>query len=97
MNPEITLTEAVEWTTEWRSSSAYTAMGIKAFAFSASDILNLIETQNPDKVRFYLGKNNDGYQLFCVGVDGDGKDMTDLIYDLNAPCPTTCDQTSPLV
>lgn len=98
MNPEITLPKAIEWTRNWRNSEAYANMGIKAFAFKTEDLKALIDTQQPDMVRFYLGINSEGqYQLIYVGVDTNGNDMLNVIHDFSFPCPSTCPPNSPLL
>lgn len=66
--------------------------------------------QRPIKeVRVYFGIKDDGKEgLILVGVDKDGKDIITLppkfegdaddsgTYDFTKPCPSTCDETSPL-
>ena len=62
------------------------------------------------QIRVYFGIKDDGKEgLILVGVDKDGKDITTLpptpgraeddnsgTYDFTKPCPSTCDETSPL-
>lgn len=47
-------------------------------------------------LRIYMGLNDDGDQcLVIVGVDGNGKDLTDnKILEYGTPCPDHCDNSS---
>jgi hypothetical protein len=95
----ITLAQAQAWATKWRSNPANT---VKAFLIPENDVTQLLQEPGIANIRAYLGVDEQGTQkLMLVGVNGDGRDMISdadgqNIYDFTLPCPSNCDETSPL-
>jgi hypothetical protein len=95
----ITLTQAQAWATKWRSNPANK---VKAHLIPEVDITQLLAEPGITNVRAYIGIDDTGmHKLMLVGVDANGKDMINdatgqYIYDFTMPCPTTCDENSPL-
>lgn len=92
----ITLSEAQGYVTAFKKNFP---KEIKAL-FVGSNLVNQILSQ-PDciGIRIYNGYNSSEDRLshVLVGVDSNGKDLTDgVIVDRMVPCPTMCDITSPL-
>lgn len=95
----ITLQQAQEWATRWRSDSKNT---VKAYLIPNIDIVQLLDEKSTFDIRAYIGIDENGInRLMLVGVDVDGNDLIDdangkHIYDFTKPCPSTCDVHSPL-
>lgn len=95
----ITLKQAQEWASKWRSNPENT---VKAHLIPEVDITELLAEPGVEAVRAYIGiDENDVNKLMLVAVDADGNDMIDAskgqyIYDFTKPCPDTCDIKSPL-
>lgn len=95
----ITLQQAQEWATTWRSNPSNT---VKAHLIPNLDITQLLNETNVVDVRAYIGVDENGInKLMLVGVDINGNDLIDdtnkqYIYDFTKPCPSTCDVDSPL-
>jgi hypothetical protein len=95
----ITLQQAQEWATTWRSDPSNT---VKAHLIPNVDITQLLNEESVVDVRAYIGVDENGVnKLMLVGVDIDGNDLIDdankqYIYDFTKPCPNTCDVDSPL-
>ena len=95
----ITLKQAQEWATTWRSNPLNT---VKAHLIPNVDIKELLNENNVVDVRAYIGVDEKGVnKLMLVGVDINGNDLIndtngDYIYDFTKPCPSTCDIESPL-
>ncbi|MEL1248478.1 hypothetical protein [Flavobacterium helocola] len=94
----ITLDEAKEWTTSWRTNPPKDLA--KGHLIPGEALSELLATEGVVNVRAYMGVDEKGTQkLVFVGVDADGKDLIDdnhLIYDKSTPCPSVCDTSSPL-
>ena len=94
----ITLDEAKEWATSWRTNPPKDLA--KGHLIPGEALSELLETEGVVNVRAYMGVDTTGTQkLMFVGVNNDGKDLIDanhLIYDNTQPCPKNCDPTSPL-
>ena len=97
-NYTITLDEAKEWTSSWRTNPPKDLA--KGHLIPGDALRELLATDGVVDVRAYMGVDTTGTQkLMFVGVDANGKDMIDdnnLIYDTTKPCPPNCDPTSPL-
>lgn len=83
----------------------------KAFNIPKIDLQEVLAEKGVEGVRAYLGVDEKGVEkLMFVGVDAKGKDMIRFaknsalkgdfededIYDFTDPCPSTCDENSPL-
>jgi len=81
-----------------------------AYTADIADI-NAILAHNPAKLRVYFGYNSDSptpqsegfpMKIMFVGVNSQGQDIISTtgtpcgIYDNFNPCPTTCDNASPI-
>ncbi|UGS22923.1 hypothetical protein [Flavobacterium channae] len=97
-NYTITLDEAKEWTSSWRTNPPKDLA--KGHLIPGDALRELLATDGVVDVRAYMGVDSTGTQkLMFVGVDVNGNDMIDnnnLIYDSTKPCPPNCDPTSPL-
>jgi len=107
----ISLKTAMEWTKKWRDKeSTYNKYHeCKAFNIPKVDLQEVLAEKGVASVRAYLGVDeNNVEKLMIVGVDEKGKDMITLtkdnslkgddgdIWDFTEPCPTNCDESSPL-
>lgn len=94
----ITLDEAKDWTTSWRTNPPKDLA--KGHLIPGDALRELLAADGVVDVRAYMGVDSTGTQkLMFVGVDANGNDMIDnnnLIYDNTEPCPKNCDPTSPL-
>ncbi len=73
--------------------------GVKAFAFGAEHVQDVLNQEGCVGIRIYNGYNEeeDCPNIVVVGVDAEGKDMTGgKIFDRGIRCPDMCDITSPL-
>lgn len=71
----------------------------KAFAFGANHVQDVLNQEGCVGIRIYNGYNEeeDCPNIVVVGVDAEGKDMTDgKIFDRGFRCPDMCDIASPL-
>ena len=97
-NYTITLDEAKEWTSSWRTNPPKDLA--KGHLIPGGALSELLATNGVVDVRAYMGVDETGTQkLMFVGVDANGKDLIDanhLIYDKTEPCPKCCDPSSPL-
>lgn len=95
----ITLQQAQQWATKWRSNPANT---VKAHLIPEIDITQLLAEEGVANVRAYIGIDENGTnKLMLVAVNADGNDMINedlgqFIYDFTKPCPSICDVDSPL-
>ena len=109
---KITLQEAINWTTNWRSAPSTSA---RAFLIPIQDLQGAIaeiqgQTDSP-MARAYLGIDNGVEKLVIVGTQKDRNGVyVDLlptageaagtgansIWDFSQPCPPECDPNSPL-
>ena len=105
----IPLATAQEWAKTWRKleGNYNKHHELKAFFIPGIDFEEMKKEIGAVDVRGYLGVGDDGSgdgiveHLMLVGVDAQGNDMIDEsegwhIYDFTRPCPTTCDENSPL-
>lgn len=91
----ITLSDAEAWAHSWQTNPPKNLA--KAHLIPLEVLTELLAIPDVTGVRSYMGVDSSGTQrLMFVGVDGDGKDMTDTIYSGTEPCPSTCDTSSPL-
>lgn len=95
----ITLAQAMDWAKRWRADEKNKVIGHRIPKESMTDLL---KEDLVDGARVYMGIDEDGmHKLMFVAVDKEERDLLDAnaqhyIYDFTAPCPTTCDITSPL-
>ena len=96
MGEFISLETASEWTSRFRT--VVPAGSIIASAVSKSIIIDILQQEGCEGIRFYYGINDDNTQvLIAVGVDSNGDDLyKGLIADRFNHCPTNCSSPSPL-
>ena len=73
---------------------------IKCFYLGANKIQDILDQEGCIGIRTYMAfdKDTNTQNLVMVGVNEDCEDMTDgLIADKMMPCPSQCDNNSPLV
>lgn len=91
---DITLQEAIDYTTAWRGEHGSL---IKAFKIDKAEIDEIFAAdESAVGIRAYLGLDGSAPKLVLVGVDSEGKDILTKICDHCAPCPDACDSTSVL-
>jgi hypothetical protein len=88
----IPLSEAAEQTKRHRDSM------IKGGLFLRQEVDELLAQPGCSGLRFYYGRNQAGADtLILVGVDQNGKDITDgVLLDIHFPCPPVCDDNNAL-
>lgn len=97
----ISLEEAQARAVRWRSKSVE-GNEFKGSLISKDDLKGLISEIGENGVRAYNGINDLGdFKLMIVAVDKNGNDLIDedkglYIYDFTKPCPSDCDNNSPL-
>jgi hypothetical protein len=72
---------------------------IKGLFVGVNHVNDILSQQGCIGIRIYHGysENHDRLSHVLVGVDENGNDMTNgLIVDRMVPCPTMCDNNSPL-
>jgi len=85
----ISLPQAIQWTTNFRSTNAN---AVKAHFFGEVIINQILSQPGCIGLRLYnaIDDNNEP-KILLVGVDANGDDMTnDTIADFSAPCPSQC-------
>lgn len=94
--------------TNWKNYCIDKSLSNRVMAINIprASLTPLLSMDTVVSIRAYIGLPNSstmaGMHLFIVGVDSNGKDIIEdddkqsLIMDFNAPCPLTCDLTSPL-
>ncbi|MEE9407024.1 MAG: hypothetical protein V3V28_02995 [Polaribacter sp.] len=108
----IPLTTAQNWVKRWRDEESSYNTHNECFAFNIPliDLQEVINEKGVASIRGYLGVDeNNVEKLLIVGVNAQGKDMitipkSDLraigdggdIYDFSEPCPSVCDDDSPI-
>lgn len=91
----ISLSDAESWAHSWQTDPPKNLA--KAHLIPLEVLTELLAIEDVASVRAYMGVDSTGTQkLMFVGVDGDGKDMTETIYCGTQPCPSCCDISSPL-
>lgn len=90
---KITLAEGVAYTTAWRDKNPDL---VRAFKVDKAAMTELFSDSNAVAFRAYLGYDGNTPQLVMVGVDSDGNDILDPVYDHAGPCPENCDEDSVL-
>ena len=94
---EITLVEAQKYVGAFRTKYP---KEVKAFFIGKLNVKKILDQENCIGIRIYNGYDSDAdsLNLVLVGVDGEGRDMTDgIIMDKMKPCPVGCDSTSALM
>lgn len=95
----IDLATAQEWARTWIATPD---TNVKAHLIPQVNITQLMESQDCQDIRAYMGIDGDGVaRLMLVAVDVNGNDLIDeakghYIYDFTTPCPLDCDVNSPL-
>lgn len=92
----IDLTDAEAWTENYRNS--VTPGTTKAHFFGKNKLMTILNQTGCMGIRAYYAIDNNGdKQLVLVGANADEQDMYEgVILDRATPCPTSCDQNSPL-
>lgn len=91
----ISLSDAEAWAHSWQTNPPKPLS--KAHLIPLEVLEELLAIPEVANVRAYMGVDSTGVQrLMFVGVDGDDKDMTSVVYSGTQPCPSCCDTTSPL-
>jgi hypothetical protein len=94
----ITLTEATEWTKNYRESVPLETPKIKAHFFGINKLNQILSQEGCVGIRAYYAIDDDGEkQLVLVGAMANEEDMYEgVILDRSVPCPTQCATLSPL-
>lgn len=99
----IPLQTAVNWTTAWRAANVG---AVRAFKINMDEVNDMLEEAGTTAVRVYFGLDNGVEKLVLVAVNSNDQDiinptvngqMISGTYDFCAPCPPTCDTSSPLL
>jgi hypothetical protein len=91
----VTLSEAANWTSNYRETIP--ASGIIAHAFSKSIIMQILNQEHCEGMRFYYGMDGSVKNLILVGTDKDGNDLYEgLIAQHGMACPSDCSESNPL-
>lgn len=92
----IALEAAADLTRRYREAMA--KGGVKAGAFHADQVRELLAQPGCVAVRMYYGRNADGGDvLVLVGMDANDKELTGgLLLEEIFPCPPFCTTDSPL-
>jgi hypothetical protein len=94
---EITLAEAQKYVSAFRTKYPNE---VKAFFIGKTCVKKILDQKDCIGVRIYNGYDSDAdrLNLVMVGVDDQGKDMTNgVIMDKMKPCPVGCDSGSALM
>lgn len=94
---EITLAEAKKNVSAFRAKYP---REVKAFFIGKTNVKLILDQLDCIGIRIYNGYDSEAncLNLVLVGVDSEGKDMTDgIIMDQMKPCPSHCDNTSSLM
>ncbi len=94
-NHRISLEDAVGMTRRWRQRFP---QAIKAGAFHADQVRELLEQPGCVALRIYNGMNDQNEaQFVLVGVDKSDRDMTEgVLLEFHVPCPPFCEDGSAL-
>lgn len=91
----IPLADAEAWAKSWQTNPPKPLA--KAHLIPLPVLQELLEIPEVANVRAYMGVDTTGVQrLMFVGVDRNGDDMTNTVYNGTQPCPNCCDPNSPL-
>jgi hypothetical protein len=91
----IPLEEAIQWTSAWRAARGSGA--VRSFRIDVAELQEIISERGCMYMRVYFGMNSEGDEkLVLVGVNEHDRDMISKVYDFTQPCPSTCDNSSPL-
>lgn len=91
----ILLSKAADYTKEHRDRNPGQLLG----HFFGKDILNqILEQEGCMGIRMYYGMNpdNGNREIIIVGANAEQDDMTGLVADFSAPCPTKCSVSNSL-
>ncbi len=89
----ITESEAITLTTNWRANFPELK---RAFCIDKAEVEQIFSNPAAVSMRAYLGQDDSGVRLVMVGVNAEGKDILEPIYDHASPCPDNCDDSSVL-
>lgn len=100
------------WDSVSKASGSSASVPIRSYLINAPDLIGVLGIQGQAKIkttfqkaRVYLGLNNKSeFKLYMTPVGYNDIDSIlynpttkeYYVYDLNAPCPSTCDMSSPL-
>ena len=91
----VTLTEAAEWTQNYRST--INSGDVTGHFFGKNKYNTILEQPGCIGVRTYYGIENGEKVLVLVGVDEQGNDMTNgAIVEQGAKCPPRCSEINAL-
>lgn len=91
---QISLDEGAQLTKNYRNANSD---GILAHFFGKDILHELLSQEGCMGIRVYYGLNSHGAQeLVLVGADSSENDMTNLVADLSAPCPSRCGRANKL-
>lgn len=95
-NHSITLEEAKALTKRYRDSSSFG--GRNGGFFGADTLRRMLDQTDCVGIRYYYGLDADNAQLLVlVGATEDGEDLYNQeLAEVSVPCPSICDNTSPL-
>ena len=82
--------KAGEWTRSFREAHAGETM---AHFFGRDILMNILNQQGCQGIRFYYGTDGNVPQLIAVGTDGDENDQLGgnrIVADESICCPTNC-------
>ena len=94
---EITLAEAQKYVSAFRAKFP---KEVKALFIGSARVKKILDQVDCIGIRIYNGYDSDAdrLNLVLVGVDNQGKDMTNgVIMDKMKPCPVGCDSGSALM
>lgn len=90
----IALSQAAEWTRNYRNKRMDTAIGeiAKAHFFGRDILSKILEQEGCVGIRMYYAEDNNGQkQLILIGANAEGEDMEDgIIADRSRICPPDC-------
>lgn len=89
----ITLQEGKDYTKAWREAHGNMR---RAFTIEKAEIDEIFENSDAKSMRTYMAIKDGKETLVLVGVDANGKDILDPVFDHVGHCPSDCDETSPL-
>ena len=97
---KISLELAAQYTANWRAAFPYapTSAVIPLANYIGKDaILEILAQNEAVGIRSYYGIDNEGiYKLILVGVNTEGNDLLDIIYNNTLTCPIYCSAANAL-